>query len=424
MKTKQHMSGKEKIKRAIDHRDVEVPIDFGSNAVTGIHVSIVEKLRQYYGLEQKPIKVNEPYQMLGEVDEELKQIMGIDVDGLYPYKTIFGFSNENWKEWVTPWNQLVLVPGDFVTKTEDDTVFIYPQGDNSIPPSGKMPSGSFFFDSIIRQEPIDESTLDPQDNLEEFVPITQEELDFYRREAQALSQSDRSVMANFGGTGLGDIALVPGPFLKNPKGIRDVTEWYISTVTRQDYLHDIFSRQIDVAIENYGKIYEVVGDIPQVVFLCGTDFGSQNSAFCSPETFESLYAPYYKRMTDWIHQNTSWKVFKHSCGAVDQFMELFIQVGFDIINPVQCSAAGMDPQHLKDSYGQRITFWGGGVDTQRTLPFGTPKEVREEVLQRCEIFSKAGGFVFNTIHNLQAKTPLENVVAMIDAVHEFRGIKV
>ena len=104
-------------------------------------------------------------------------------------------------------------------------------------------------------------------------------------------------------------------------------------------------------------------------------------------------------------------------------MELFIEAGFDTINPVQCSAMGMDPKLLKERYGSRLTFWGGGVDTQKTLPFGTKEQVRDEVLRRCEIFSKDGGFVFNAIHNIQAKTPVENIVAMLDAVHEFNGGK-
>ncbi|HHN72933.1 MAG TPA: methyltransferase, partial [Thermopetrobacter sp.] len=99
----------------------------------------------------------------------------------------------------------------------------------------------------------------------------------------------------------------------------------------------------------------------------------------------------------------------------------FIEAGFDILNPVQCSAAHMEPEHLKSAYGDRLTFWGGGVDTQKTLPFGTPAQVREEVLRRCEVFSPGGGFVFNSIHNIQAGTPVENIVAMIDAVHEFNG---
>ena len=102
-------------------------------------------------------------------------------------------------------------------------------------------------------------------------------------------------------------------------------------------------------------------------------------------------------------------------------MRLFIESGFDIINPVQCSAAGMDPRILKEKYGSRLTFWGGGIDTQRVLPFGTPQEVREQVLERCRIFSANGGFVFNSIHNVQANTPVENIAAMINAVREFNG---
>ncbi len=248
-----------------------------------------------------------------------------------------------------------------------------------------------------------------------------DEVEHFRRESEKAMASNKCVVATFGGTGLGDIALVPAPFMKHPKGIRDVTEWYVSTATRQDLIHQIFSREIDIALENLERIRQAVGDTVDVAMICGTDFGTQTSTFCSAETFQSLYAPYYKRANDWIHGNTRWRTFKHSCGAVEPFMPLFADAGFDIINPVQCSAAGMDPQTLKDRHGERLVFWGGGVDTQKTLPFGTPAEVRGEVLERCRIFSKGGGFVFNAIHNVQAKTPVENVVAMIDAVHEFNG---
>jgi uroporphyrinogen-III decarboxylase len=158
-----------------------------------------------------------------------------------------------------------------------------------------------------------------------------------------------------------------------------------------------------------------------VIFLCGTDFGTQTSAFCSVKTFNNLYFPYYKQVCDWVHAHTPWKVFKHSCGAVSKFLPSFIEAGIDILNPVQCSATGMEPVELKAKFGDHLVFWGGGVDTQHVLPFGTPAEVREQVLRRCEIFAPGGGFVFNTIHNVQAKTPVENIVAMIDAVHEFNG---
>jgi uroporphyrinogen-III decarboxylase len=187
---------------------------------------------------------------------------------------------------------------------------------------------------------------------------------------------------------------------------------------RQDYVHAVFSRQADIAIGNLKKIFDAVGNRIDAIFICGTDFGTQTSSFCSPETFDALYAPYYKQVNDWIHQHTEWKTFKHSCGAVSNFVEHFIDSGFDIINPVQCTAAGMDPKMLKSEFGNHLVFWGGGTDTQAALSFGTPEEVRRQVLERCEIFGKDGGFVFTAVHNVQATTPGENLIAMIEALEE------
>jgi len=128
--------------------------------------------------------------------------------------------------------------------------------------------------------------------------------------------------------------------------------------------------------------------------------------------------PYYKKVNDWIHENTSWKTFKHSCGAIDTLMDLFIESGFDIINPVQINADGMDSRMLKKKYGSRVVFWGGGVDTQGLFAFGTPEQVREQVKRQCSILNENGGFVFNTVHNIQANVPFENVVAMLEALRE------
>ena len=417
------MTGREKLDNALNHRPGPVPIDFGSNAVTGMHVSVVAAMRDFYGLSKKPVKVIEPFQMLGEIDEELKTIFKADVDGIQPYGTIFGFPNKDWKQWRTPWGQEVLVPGRFNTAKQGKDTVIYPKGDTSVPPSGRMPESGYFFDSIIRQKPIDEDKLDPKDNQEEFVPVTEEDLAYYKSVLASFEGSSRGLFANFGGTGLGDIALVPGPFMTDPKGIRDVTEWYVSTAARRDYLHAVFTYQTDMALQNLSKIHAAAGDKVQVMFLCGTDFGTQSSTFCSAETFRELYKPYYRKMSAWIRANTKWKTFKHSCGAVKGLLGEFIESGFDILNPVQLSASGMDPVELKDRFGSSITFWGGGVDTQKTLPFGTPEEVRREVLERCSILSPGGGFVFNAIHNVQAKTPVKNVAAMISAVHEFNGEK-
>ena len=419
------MNYKARVETALRHEEPDqVPVDLGSTAVTGIHARAVAGLRDHYGLEKRPVKVWEPYQFLGSIDNDLLDILGVACCGLVSRNTLLGFPNEDWKEFRTPWGQEVLVSSHFqTTESPDRGLWIYPQGDLEAPPCGHMPSSGFFFDTIIRQEPVDENNLNVEDNLEEFAPVSDEDLRYFEREAKKLAGSGRAVVATFGGTAFGDISLVPAPFFKRPRGIRDITEWYISTVTRQDYIHQVFSRQCEIALENLAKINEAVGDLVSALFVCGTDFGTQSSQFCSPATYESLWAPYYRRINDWIHQHTSWKTFKHCCGAVEPLVSHFIASGFDILNPVQISATGMDPKKLKDKYGDRLVFWGGGVDTQKTLPFGRPNEVREEVLRLLDIFAAGGGYVFNTVHNIQANVPIANIAAMIEAVREFNGEK-
>jgi hypothetical protein len=417
------MNSRERVFTSLRHQSPDrIPVDFGGTNTTGMHVSCVAALRDFYGLAKTPVTVHEPGQMLGWLDEDLKQIIGVDVESLFPPKVNFGFRNERWKTWRMPDGLEVLVAGDFNTTTDaSGNIYMHPQGDLSAPPCARMPNDGYFFDAIIRQEPIVEDQLNPEDNLEEYGPVGDETLDYLEREIERAAATGRAIAASFGGTSLGDIARVPGPALKHPKGIRDIAEWYMSIATRPDYLHAVFSRQTELALQNLEKIARRVGDIEIVAYICGTDFGTQTGTFCSLKTFRALYKPYYQSVNDWIHQHTRWKTFKHCCGSVVKFLDDFIDCGFDIFNPVQCSAANMDPQHLKQTYGDRLTFWGGVVDTQKTLPFGTPAEVREEVLRRCEILSPHGGFVINSVHNVQARTPVTNIVAMIDAIHEFNG---
>jgi hypothetical protein len=414
------MTPRERLIRALNHREPDrIPVDFGATAVTGMHVSCVIGLREHYGLDKRPVKVHEPYQMLGLIEEDLKRVLGIDVEGVYAVETLFGFRNENWKPWRMDSGTEVLVSGHLkVIKDANGDTLIFPKGDLSAAPSGRMPKNGFFFDTIVRQEPIDEAKLNPEDNIEEFGPISEKDLQYFDEASRQAAETGRGVIATFGGTAFGDIALVPAPFLKTPKGIRDIEEWYISTLTRQPYIHSVFEKQTEFALANLAKIQARVGDRVQAVFICGTDFGTQQSTFCSVNTFRSLYMPYYKRINDWIHKNTSWKTFKHSCGAVETLIPSMIESGFDILNPVQCSAAGMEPKTLKKKYGGDLVFWGGGVDTQKTLMFGTPESVREEVLRRSEVLGKGGGFVFNAVHNIQANVPVKNVVAMFEALKE------
>jgi len=401
-----------------------VPVDFGGSAVTGMQVSTVYRLRQALGLDPAgaPVKVIEPYQMLGEIAADLMDILGIDVAGLTGPRTLFGFENVGWKQWTLFDGTPVLVPAGFNTEPEPNgDILMYPEGDKSAPPSGRMPHGGWYFDTIIRQEPIDEGRLRVEENLEEFGPISDADLEHFRVEADRLyTQTDKAILANFGSTGFGDIALVPEPWLKRPKGIRDVAEWYMSTLTRRDYVYRIFERQAEIALGNLEKLYRVVGDRASVVFMSGTDFGMQTGPFISRKTYRDLYQPFHRTLNDWVHRHTPWKTFIHTCGSVIALLPDFIEAGFDVLNPVQCSAAGMDPAELKRRFGHRLTFWGGGVDTQGTLPFGSPDQVRREVRERLRIFGAGGGYVFDAIHNVQARVPVENLLAMFDALREYQ----
>lgn len=412
------MTSKERLKTTLAHKAPDrIAIDFGATPVTGIHVLTIQKLREHYGLKKIPVKVNEPYQMLGEIDPELMDILGVDVIGLSPRTNILGFESNNWKEFRMWWGQEVLVPGNFNTKTlAGGDLLLFPEGDMTVQPSARMPSTGYFFDTLIRQEPLVEAKLNVDDNLEEFAPLLPVDIDYWTRQVEMAKKSDKGIVANFGGTALGDIALVPAPFMKHPRGIRDIQEWYMSTLVRPDFIKEVFERQTDIAVENLKKFFSIAGNVVDVVYLCGNDFGTQQSTFCDLDGFREFYVPYYRKMTQWIHANTEWKVFKHSCGAVEPLLQGFIEAGFDILNPVQISAAGMNPEKLKEKYGKQLVFWGGGVDTQKVLAFGTPDDVKKQVRELCSVFSREGGFVFNTVHNIQANVPVENVAAMIDTL--------
>ncbi|HLA85448.1 MAG TPA: uroporphyrinogen decarboxylase family protein [Thermoguttaceae bacterium] len=419
------MNSRQRVQAALAHQQPDrTPLDLGATPVTGMHAASVYLLRQALGLDSPctPVRVVEPYQMLGEIGPDLADALGVDVVGLGSRRNMFGFENAGWKPWTLFDGTPVLVPADFNTTPDaNGDIMMYPQGDRSAPPSARMPNGGYYFDSIVRQEPIDDERLNVEDNLEEFGALSDDELEHYATTAEQLwRETDRAIFGNFGGMAFGDIALVPAPQLKRPKGIRDVAEWYMSTVLRFDYVYEVFSRQCDIALDNLAKIHDAVGDRLSAVFVTGTDFGTQGGPFIGAPAYRKLYQPFHRRVNDWIHEHTTWKTFIHSCGSITALLPDILDAGFDILNPVQCSAADMDPRMLKERFGARATFWGGGIDTQKTLPFGTPDEIARQVRERIEIFGAGGGFVFNTVHNVQARTPVENLVALYEAVKRYR----
>jgi hypothetical protein len=369
------------------------------------------------------IKITEPYQMLGEVDEQLRQALELDVVGVHPLNNMFGFANEGWKPFDLFDGTPALVPKKFnYTVDKNGDLLMYPGGDTTVRPCAKMPKNGYFWDSVPRQEPLDESILDPEDNCQEFGLFSDEDIEHFRREVDYYYENtDYGIYLTIPGVAFGDIALVPAPWLKNPRGIRDIEEWYISTAMRKDYVYKVFEMQCEIGLANIEKLAGALGDKVQVVFVSGTDFGTQRAPFISPQAYRDLYKPFQKQINDRIHELTNWKVFIHSCGSIYQLIPDMIEAGFDILNPVQCSAAEMDPVRLKKEFGDKLVFWGGGVDTQKTLPFGTPDDVYKEVRQRIDVFNNNGGFVFNSIHNIQSNVPTENMIAMFKAIKDAKN---
>jgi uroporphyrinogen-III decarboxylase len=259
-----------------------------------------------------------------------------------------------------------------------------------------------------------------EDFKDDFQVATDEDARHWEEESRRLYEGTQyAIMGVLGGGGLGDAALVPGPTVKHPKGIRMLSDWLMAMAAYPDYIEEVFAMQTEVMLKNLEIYRQAVGEHIQVLWVSGTDFGTQNGPFTSVDMFRRLYKPYYVKINRWIHENTGWKSFYHTCGCVNALLDDLADMGVDCLNPVQFSAMepkGMGPQRLKDEYGDRFTFWGGGVDTQHVLPFGSPDEVRRQVAERVKILNKGGGFIFNPIHNVVAKVPTDNLIAMYETV--------
>ncbi len=419
------MNSRERVRAALRHEQPDrVPVDLGGCGQTGINASTLYKLRQAYNLPQHPLKICEPYQLLGEVEQDLLEKVGADVLPLWNPGNLMGTTGAVRKPWAFPDGTPVLMAQDFqYDVTESGDTFVYPQGDRTAAYSLHLPSDGSFFDNINRAPRVDEANLTPLEDFKASYSVhTQQTCEYWQRESQRIyQQTEYSIMGVLGGMGLGDVAELPGPFLKEPKGIRNMEDWLMAHYLHPEYIQAVFEYQTEIMLKNLELYRQAVGERIDSIWLSGTDFGTQNNLFLAPELFRKLYKPFYTKVNAWIHKNTGWKTFYHSCGAVYELIPDFIEMGVDILNPVQCSAQNMNAEQLKKEFGKKITFWGAGINTQATLPYGTAEEVRKEVLHRLEVFSPDGGFVFAAIHNIVAGVPVENIVAMFDAVKEFGG---
>ncbi len=396
------MNSRERVLRAIHHQPADrVPIDLGGTRQSGIAASTYHRLKKMLGIDS-PTRVYDVYQMLAEVERPIMERFGADVIGLNRRDVAFGILNQDFKPWTMFDGTPVQVPGGFQPVTEQDGSLVLLRDDQ---PIARMPKDGFYFDRVEKFPGAAHVDLDGY----EPPLLSDQDMQHYRAQAEALYQNtDFAIVAPLG----------PPYELFYGLGTGDFEMWMITLASEPDYVSQLYEKLVDAWLDNLRRFVDAVGDRVQVLQV-NDDFGTQHSLFLSVDMYRRQIMPYYQRGLDWIHQNTDMKVLLHSDGAIFPLIPSLIETGFDILNPVQTSAAGMDPVRLKEECRGRLAFWGGSLDCQKTLPYGTVDQVQQEVRSHLEVFAPGGGYVFAPVHNVQAGVPPENVIAMYDTARRF-----
>lgn len=396
------MTSRERILAAINHRPVDrPPIDLGGTRQSGIAAIAYAKLRPHLGISGPPPKVFDLFQMLAEIEPGVAERFGADCVFLNRASVAFGITNENWKPFTLFDGTGVLVPGGFNPETDARGDLVLRRGDEIV---ARMPKNGFYFDRLEKYP----GALHPDLDSWEPPRLSAPELHHYETQARfAFEQTDKAVIAAMG----------PPYELFNGIGQGDFEAWMITFATEPEYVERLYAKLTDAWIENLAALHRAVGEHVQILQIAD-DFGTQNAPFLSPAMFRDLVMPAYKRGLDWIHANTPWKVLLHSDGALVPLIPSIIEMGVDILNPVQTTAAGMDPSRLVAEFGHDLAFWGGSCDCQGTLTNGSPQQIADEVRRNLDAFRPLdGGHIFASVHNIQANVPPENIVALFDAAH-------
>ncbi len=405
------MDSRERVRLTINHKEPDrVPIDLGGSQVTGIHVDEYCELAKHYMLDVLPPKVYDPWQMLAIPDYLMLKTLSSDIMVVENYSQSFGLKGSNWKTWNTYAGNTVLMSGDYMPE-EDDKGYLHLKNKSGKSIAQMSPGGLYFDIEDPTAMTSEWNFMDPEEWRKAIPLYSDEDLKIMQRRAKTLfDYTSFSLCGSFLKGGLGTNALFAG---------HTVSDWYCILTAEPEYANEILEATAQRAIENSGLYLEALGDYIDIILLSGTDYGSQKAEIFNPDIFKDLHRPNYRKITDYIHSNFNVKIAMHSCGSIYNIIEHIIDAGIDILNPVHVNTANMDPQRLKDEFGSRIVFWGGGVDTQTVLPFGTPEEVAKQAKERVEIFAPGGGYIFSPVHNLQHGVSPCNVEAMIEAVKEF-----
>jgi hypothetical protein len=406
------MTSRERVRRAVCFQEPDrVPIDLGGLKASGISVLTYDLLKKRLGL-RSPTRVLDARFMIAVVEEEILSrfhvdVLPVDLSGIGPQAS---------GKWVprtlfdgTP----VLFPPTTAIREEADGAWTLMNADGSAS-AFRMPRDGYYFDdtAINRGDGIDPAKFKPQSD------IPDDSLRLLGDHARRLQRDTEYALLGWGfGVCFLGLSLITDRANNVTQGMPD--QWMMMLLTEKETCHEVMGRAVDAAISCLRLVRQAVGDACFAWGIASDDSGTQRCEFIHPDLWAEMMKPHYTRLCTWIHENTGMKTFLHSCGSIPRLIPHFIDAGIDILNPIQTSAAGMDPRELKDRYGKKIVFWGGGCDTQSVLPHGTPEEVRRHVKERMDILAPGGGFVFTQVHNIQAKVPAANVEAMLDAAYEF-----
>jgi uroporphyrinogen-III decarboxylase len=408
------MTSRERVQRAVNFQTPDrVPVDLGGMKASGIAAGAYARVKQALGL-HTPTRVADARFMIAVVEEEVLRRFGVDVVPLDA--TLLQYTARPDREWVK--RRLfdgtdVLLPPDtrIGEDAEGNWTLLHPDG---TPTSFRMPKGGHYFDdtSFNRGGRIEPDEFKPVDRVpEEHLRL----LGDYARKLQ--QTTDYAVLGwGYGCCFLG-LSLITDRRSNVTQALPD--EWLMMLMTEKATCHEMMNRAVEASIRCLAQVHQAVGDIPFAWGIAADDSGTQRGEFISPDLWAEMIKPHYRKLCDWIHGHTRWKVFFHCCGSIYRLIPHLIEAGVDILNPVQTSAANMDPARLKREFGRRLVFWGGGCDTQNVLGRATPEEVHAHVRERMGILAPGGGFVFNQVHNIQANVPPENIIALLDAARTY-----
>ena len=409
------LTSRARVMRTVDHREPDrVPIDLGGMKATGIAIGAYQLVRDLLGL-RGPARVLDPRFMIADVQEDVLRrlhadVLPVDVTTVSAARA----PEDDWKpRRLFSGREALFPPGTRIAEDPDGSwVLLDADGART---SFRMPRDGHYFDDIAFNNP--RGTLDPR----AFRPVDtvpDRELRNLETLARRLHEGTEYALLGWGyGVCFLGLSLITDRRSNVTMGLPD--QWLMMLLTEKETCHEMMGRSVDASIRCLEAMHEAVGDRCFAWGIASDDSGTQRGEFIRPELWAEMIKPHYARLCTWIHEHTRWKTFLHSCGSVYHLIPHFVDAGIDILNPVQTSAANMDPARLKREFGDRLCFWGGGCDTQRVLPTGSPEQVREHVRERMQPFAPGGGYVFTQVHNIQGNVPAENVVAMFDAAYEF-----